>query len=198
MSTPNLPLRSEISNDGSGVASTLTQICSTVISEGGSEDLGVVRYRSTQGTHVDANVENTIYAIVGIRLKSAYIGTTIKILNASLQLQTASHRCEWMLIFNPTVAGTFTYSNLTNSAVQTAVGATANTVTGGTIITGGFVESGGNPAGGAGSGRSGIDNALVLGSTISGTVDSIVLCARPIGGSTNVDVEGSLTWREIL
>ncbi len=30
------------------------------------------------------------------------------------------------------------------------------------------------------------------------TVDSIVLAVRPIGGSTNVDVEGSLTWREIV
>lgn len=33
---------------------------------------------------------------------------------------------------------------------------------------------------------------------IDGTVDSIVLCARPIGGSTNVDIEASIGWREIV
>ncbi|NIR25857.1 MAG: hypothetical protein GWN77_02615, partial [Gammaproteobacteria bacterium] len=71
-------------------------------------------------------------------------------------------------------------------------------VTGGTSITGGYIESAGNAGGGAGSADSGIENALRLGSAIDGTVDEIVLCVRPIGGSTSVDVEGSITWREIL
>ena len=198
MQTPNLPLRSEISNDGTGAADSLEQICSTVISEGGSQDIGIIRYASTAGTHVDANTENSIYAILGIKLKSAYIGTTIRIINSSIQLHTANHKCEWMLIYNPTVAGTFTYSDQTNSAVQVAKGATANTITGGYYITGGFVESGGHQSGNAGSTSRGIENALRLGSLIDGTTDSIVLAIRPIAGSTNVDVEGSLTWRELL
>lgn len=219
MSTPNLPLRSEISSNGASVytkgegifddknglflkavggTNSLTQICSSVISEGGSQDLGVSRYASTAGTHLDANVENTVYALLGIKLKSAYIGTSIKILNAALQLHTAANRCEWKLILNPTVAGTFTYADETNSAVQVARGVTANTITGGYDLTGGFVESGGAASGGAGNASRGIDNALLLGSLIDGTIDSIVLAVRPIGGSTNVDVEGSLTWREIV
>lgn len=198
MTTPNLPLRSEISNDGTGAADTITQICSTVISEGGSQDLGVLRYASTAGTHVDMAVENTIYAILGIRLKSAYIGATIKLINAAMQLHTASHECEWIIKFNPTVAGTFTYADQTNSAVQIARGATANTVTGGYDMGGGFIESGGVASGSNGSLSSTIDNALTLGSKIDGTVDEIVLCARPIAGSTDVDIEGSLTWRELV
>lgn len=198
MSTPNLPLRSEISNDGTGGASTVTQICSSVISEGGSEDLGVLRYASTAGTHVDMAVENTIYAILGIRLKAEYIGATIKLINMALQVHTANHEVEWILKFNPTVAGTFTYADQTNSAVQIAKGATANTVTGGIDINGGFVESGGASTGSNGSLSSNIDNALLLGSLIDGTVDEIVLCARPIAGSTDVDIEGSLTWRELV
>jgi hypothetical protein len=198
MSTPNLPLRSEISNDGSGAADSIKQICSTVISEGGSQDLGVVRYASTAGTHVDANTENTIYAVLGIKLKSAYIGATVDILTASVQLQTATDRCEWMLYFNPTVADVFTYADETNSAVQIARGATANTISAGYQITGGYVESVGVAGGGAGSAERGIVTALKLGSTIAGVVDSIVLAVRPIGGSTDVDVEGSLTWRELV
>lgn len=198
MSTPNLPLRSEISNNGSGVAASMTQICSSVISEGGSQDLGVIRYASTDGTHVDANTENTVYAVLGIRLKSAFIGASVKLINAAIQIQTASDKLEWCLYLNPTVASTFTYAGETNSAVEIARGATANTVTGGYKLTGGFAESGGVQVGSAGSDSRGIDNALLLGSTISGAVDTIVLAVRPIGGAVDVDVEGSLTWREIV
>ncbi len=143
MSTPNLPLRTQIINSGAGGASSITDICSSVISEGGSQDNGMVRYASTAGAHVDLAAENTLYAVVGIRLKTAYLGLTVKILKAELQLQTASHRCEWVLMLNPTVAGTFTYSDVSRSGVQRALGATANTVTGGYEIDGGFVESGG-------------------------------------------------------
>lgn len=197
MRTPNLPLRSEIVNNGSGVAAQITQICSTVISEGGSQDIGSIRYASTNGTHVDMTTENVIYAILGIRLKTTHLAESIKILNAAIQVHTASDKLEWMLILNPTVAGTFNYVDETYSGVQIARGATANTVTGGYKITGGFIESGGVQAGAAGSGSEGIDNAIRLGSLIDGTRDTIILCARPIAGSTAVDVEGSLTWREL-
>jgi hypothetical protein len=198
MQTPNLPLRSEIENTGTGAESKLSQICSTVMSEGGSDDLGVIRYASTEGTHLDANTENTVYAVLGLRLKENYIGATIKLLNAALQLQTASHRCEWFIALNPTVAGTFTYAGETNSAVEVARGATANTVTGGYKIVGGFIESSSNAGGAAGSDSRGISTTLNLGSLIDGTRDYYVLCVRPIGGSTNVDVEGSLVWRELV
>ena len=197
MTTPNLPLRSEISNDGSGAADSMTQICSTVISEGGSQDLGVIRYASTDGTHTTATTENTIYAVLGIRLKSNYLGAAVNVLNAALQIQSATDKCEWILIGNPTVAGTFTYADESYSAIQVARGATANTVTGGIKWAGGYIESGGAQSGSAGSASAGIANAIRLGSAIDGTPDEIVLCVRPIGGSTSVEVEGALTWREL-
>lgn len=193
MSTPNLPLRYSLENDGTGDATTMDHICSTVISEGGSQDLGVLRYKSTGGTHIDANTQNTIYAIIGIRLKSTHLGATIKLVNTTIAEHQGNKNYEWMLIFNPTVAGTFTYSNETNSSIQTATGATANTVTGGTIITGGYASSaqkGGITV------SSEIENALLLGSAIDGTPDEIVLCVRPVGGSANIDIEGAITWRE--
>jgi len=197
MSHPNLPLRSEIANDGTGAASSMTQICSTIISEGGSSDLGSVRSASTDGTHVDANTENTIYAVLGIRQKSAYKSCTIKLLDFALQEHAGSSQLEWMLLINPTVADTFTYADETYSAVQIARGATANTVTGGYRLAGGFFESGGAQQGSSGSTSGVLNNAIKLGSLIDGTVDEIVLCVRPVAGSTNTDVEGSLTWREL-
>ena len=102
-----------------------------------------------------------------------------------------------MLILNPTVQNTFTYVDESRSAVQIARGGSTNTVTNGFKLAGGFFESGGAALGSAGSLGSEIDNALLLGSLIDGTVDEMVLCARPIGGSSAVDIEGSLTWREL-
>lgn len=198
MTTPNLPLRSEISNDGTGAADTITQICSSVASEGGSQDLGVIRYASTAGAAVTTDNENEMFAVIGIRLKAEYLGASVKILNAALQLQTANITAEWSLYFNPTVAGTFNYADQSNSAVQIALGATANSVTNGTQIGGGFIESGGNAAGANGGVSSGIDTALRLGSLIDGTADTIVLAVRPVGGDSAADFEGSLTWRELV
>lgn len=194
MKTPNLPIRWEISNDGSGAASNLDTICTSVISEGGSEDLGTVRYAATT-THVDANSAGTTYAVIGMRLKTEYLGETVKLLKASLIEVQGSKDLEWSVKWNPTVASTFTYADETNSAVQIARGATANTVTNGIDIGGGFFNSGQGNSGGNIS--SGIASALNLGSKIDGTVDEIVLCVKPLTGSTNTDVWGSLTWREL-
>jgi len=203
MSDSNHSLRYEIRSTG-GTAS-MQHICSSVASEGGSQALGTLFYTSTAGTHVDCNTENTIYAIVGIRLKTTHLSTTIRLLNMAMQVQTAGEFGEWMLIYNPTVAGTFTYSDITNSAIQKATGATANTVTGGLFMSGGYIESGGGGGGGGGGGNpvggsasAELNNALRLGSQIDGTRDEIVLCFRPIAGSTNVDIEGAVFWRELV
>jgi len=197
MSTPNLPLRYQIETTGSSPASSLKCICATVISEDGVQPLGVLRYASTEGTHVDCVTENTLYAIIGIRLKSGHGGASIRVERLGIQIQTGSEDGEWVLVFNPTVAGTFTYAGETNSCVEVARGATANTVTGGTKFAGGFAQS---TSGGAGSG--GIDipiqNAILLGEDIAGNVDEIVLCWRPIGGTSDHDIEGSVTWRELV
>jgi len=197
MSSPNHSMRYEIRSTGG--TDSITHICSSVASEGGEQALGSLFYASTAGTHVDCAVENTLYAIVGVRLKSTYLDNTIRLLNMAAQLQTANHFGEWMLIFNPTVAGTFTYSNITNSSCQYATGATTNTVTGGTQLSGGYIESGGT-AGRVSGGSAGseLNNALRLGSKIDGTPDEIVLCFRPIAGTTDADVEGALFWRELV
>lgn len=197
MSKANLPIRCEIENDGTGPAATFTQICTSVSSEGGQNPLGMVRSVNTGGTHLDAAAENTVYALIGIRLHANYLAENVKLIESSIQLQTASHKCIWEVRFNPTVAGTFAYATLSQSAVQYALGVTANTVTGGYAVASGFIESGGPQSGSAGSVSRDLETSLKLGSLIDGTSDTVVLCITPVGGSTNVDIEGSLTWREL-
>ena len=190
MSTPNLPLRYQIENDGTGGAATIIHMCGTVISEGGVEDNGILRYKSTEGTHIDANTENTIYALVGIRLKSTHLDATINLTDFSVLAET-NDDFEWLLYWNPTVAGTFTFGDETDSAIQTAIGITENTITDGIVMSGGFSVA--TKDGGIAEGA--LKNALRLGAKIDGTPDKIVLCVRPL--SINADVQGSLSWREL-
>lgn len=193
MTTPNLPLRYSIENDGTGAATTLDHICATIITEAASEALGFIHYTSTQGTHVDANVENTVYAVLGIRLKSTHLDALIDIVDVTIAEHVGSKTYEWMVLFNPTIAGTFTYSDVgPDIAIQSATGALANTVTNGHFLSGGMASSA--TKGGADTGS--VLSALKLGSAIDGTQDEMVLCVRPIGGSTNIDVEGSFTIRQ--
>ena len=199
MSTSSLPLRYElISTSSSGVCS-MRAISAAVISEGGTEDTGAVHHSSTRGAGVSTDTENVFFAVIGIRLEATHVGTEIVLLDAALQIHTASETLLWVLLWNPTVAGTFAYSDIANSSVQRALGAgVTNTVTGGVHMGGGFIESG---AGGAKSGSGGgfLNTSLHLGVDYAGTaLDEIVLCVMPIGSTSTATVEGSLTWREHL
>lgn len=189
MRSPNLPIRYEIESTADADAGALECICSTVISEGGQDDTGVTRYISTAGTHVDANVADTLYAILGMRLKSTHIDNVVRIIGASIVNETAGD-FEWVILLNPTVAGVFSYSDLSASAIQYATGATANTVTGGTQLSGGFVASG-TKGGGV---LAELNNLRYLGAAIDGTADEIVLAARPL--SANADIQAGITFKE--
>lgn len=185
MSTPNLPIRYEIINSGSGAASTMDCICSTVISEGGTQRNGILRHRDSSA--MSTLTTGTKYAVVGMRLKSPY-SASVLVENISMLCTTVNDFAHWEMIFNPTVAGTFTYSSMTNSAVETAVGASTNTVTGGYELDGGFFSTSAPPS-------NIVPNALRLGSSIAGTPDTIVLCITPI--TNNITAYGSMTWREL-
>jgi hypothetical protein len=197
MSTPNLPLRYELINDGTGAQTTLDHICSSVMSEGDLEPIGKLQYISTAGTPVVCTSASVIYAIVGIRLKAAALGATIDILDMALQVQSASDSGEWTLRISPSVASAFTYSDVTNSALQRALGASANTVTGGTIVGGGFLASDAAASGGKGGFSTNLENAIRLGSAIDGTPQTLVLCFMPNAATTAVSVEGAITIREL-
>jgi len=195
-SNPNLPIRYQMVTTASSGVCSMRVICSAVISEGGTESVGVLHRESTAGASVETAVEGTLYAVVGIRLKSDRLSTTVEIVSGALQVQSSGEYVEWVILFNPSVSGTFTYSDLDNSDCQTALGATVNTVTGGTEIGGGYSESsGGNGAGG--SDAASISDELKLGAAIDGTRDQIVLCVRGIGGSSSATVEGGIAWKEL-
>lgn len=188
MSSPNLPLRYDIQSDGTG-GGQLDHICGTVMSEGGLEQTGVLRSVDTLNTHLDANTPDVTYALLGIRLKSSYLDISVVPEFMSMISET-NDDFKWSLLLNPTIAGTFTYSDVTNSAIQRAAGATANTISAYEVkIDSGYAQS-----------ASSVDRqfvtALRIGSAIDGTPDELVLAVTPL--SANADIQGSLTIRELL
>lgn len=205
MSTPNLPIRFHIENlnvAGTGAASKLEHICSTVMSEGGSQDIGVSRSISTSTTFVSAAAAGTTYAVIGLRLDADHLDGVVKITGMSM-LESAASSVEyiWKIIYDPTVANTANFSTSwtdvasSESFVEYAIADNAdpntNTVTNGVVIASGYVGAGGK----SNASSSEVDTAVQLGSTISGTSKEIWLCVTPL--STNADIYGSLSWKEI-
>lgn len=70
MSSPNQPIRYEITNDGTGAADTFEAICATVMSEGGIDSTAITTYVSRNGTSQTLANQDLYTPIVSIRLKS--------------------------------------------------------------------------------------------------------------------------------
>jgi hypothetical protein len=189
MSTPNLPLRYSIENDGTGGAASLDHICGSVASEGGANDNGILRHADS-GSVTIANI-GTLYPILGIRLKAGYPGAVILAQALSLITTSVNDVAHWELIFNPTITlndGTFTYADVTNSGVQIAISNGLPTAAGGVEVDGGYFNQE-LPI------TSAIPNAKKLGLAINGTPETLVLCVKPI--TTTVTLQASFTWREL-
>jgi len=199
MSTPNLPIRYFIENDGTGGAASLDAICCTVISEGGSQDTGQIRGITTNGTTITLTTTAIWYGLIGIRLKSTDLGAIVKVLKTSLVVLSASNDIEWCLAFNPTLrAGSTTFEGFpANSSVNYQICNGSQTFEDPDyILDFGYASSGGGQAGSAGVAER-LDTALRLGSAVDETRDEIFLMAKGVNGSASVEVQCGILWREL-
>jgi hypothetical protein len=189
MSSPNQPLRWEIRQNGA-TAGTFKFICASVNSEGSLNALGKVLSANLGNTHVNANSTSTKYAIIGAQVQASKIDTLVEVLTFTA-LGLTNDDFLWELWWNPAVTGTFTYTPITSSAVAIAKGSATggNTVSGGSLLSSGYGSS-------SSAIREKIESALRLGMTIDGTLDTVVLSVQPL--SSNLDILGSITWRELV
>lgn len=193
MSTPNLPLRVEIINDGTGAANSLTHICASVVTEGGLQETGFSLATDRGATPLVTLNDTSFYPLVALRLKSTYLGVNIDIKKASIVV-SSSTLYHWVLLLNPTVVGTaLSFTGITNSALEAGVGTTnATTVTGGTVLDSGYELS---------QNESELmaifPNKLAIGSNIANTSDILVLAVQRITGTTESFYAG-LTWNETI
>ena len=141
ITTASLPLRYEINNTGiTTSASTLKQVCSTVISEGGYELRGVQQAVGTPvQTPVDLTTAGTYYTVASIRLKATPNRLdAIAILTALSILGTTNNATyNWQV----RATGTSNGGTWTDAGVDSAVEYKVNggTYTGGRVLASGYV-----------------------------------------------------------
>lgn len=119
ITTASLPLRYEIKNTGTTASSsTMKQICSTVISEGGYELRGLQQAISIPITSARTlPTAGTFYPIVSLRLKTTALDAIV-ILTAISTIADTSSNFNWQVRANPTTTGGTWVSAGTDSSVE--------------------------------------------------------------------------------
>ncbi len=183
MTNPNLPVRYSIQNNGTGVASSILQICCVVISENGNNFTGISRSIDRGLTSlVTANTDGLYYPLLAIRLNSSYKHSRVDISRIAI-LCTSTASYHWIISINPTIVGTaLSFSQLTNSSIDYAIPTNATTIT---ATTGTVVSSGYNTQGATAPALDLIAIGQVrLGSTYAGVFDYVTLSISRITGTT--------------
>ena len=140
ITTASLPLRCEVTNTGvTASASTLKQVCSTVISEGGYELRGL---QQAIGVPITAprnlTVAGTYYPIVSIRLNGSYLDAVV-ILTALSIMGEGTGIYNWKVIASGTTTGGTWVSAGVDSSVNYNI--TGTSFSGGRTLASGFITS---------------------------------------------------------
>ena len=192
MSTPNLPIRYEITNVGAAGGSTLEQISSAVLVEGNLRDESVI-LAADRGASGLASIDNAnLYPLVSIRLDVTRPGATVHPESISVATNTAGTKFKWALVVNPTIGGSdaASWTAITGSAVQYDVSRTiSNTITGGTVIASGYGTDGSSVV-------EDLSTILSLGISLTNVSDELVLAVQKLGGG-NDTFFGAIGWREL-
>lgn len=140
ITTASLPLRLEITNTGiTANPSTLKQVCSTVISEGGYELKGAQQAVGTPvTTPTSLAVAGTFYPIISIRLDASSLDAVV-ILTALSIMGVATGIYNWKVISGGTTTGGAWVPAGANSSVEYNI--TGTTFAGGRTLASGFLTS---------------------------------------------------------
>lgn len=188
MTTAILPVRYEIENTNTTASlSVLKQICSTVISEGGYQQVSALTWARMTAV---MTATTSFQPMVSIRLKSTSLGAVVlpSVYNAIPIGSTLDY--EIVLMKNPTLTGASWTSLSTN--VEYDVAATA--LTGGTIVQQSYT-SGSNQGSALASGGTDYNFDLQLGVSLAGVSDIYTLAARTI--SSTDDIIGALSFYDL-
>lgn len=188
MQTAILPVRYEITNTaGTASSSTMQQICSTVISEGGYQDISrtYVAQRSPK-----VNVNTTPYPVVSIRLNASYLGAIVIPSGINLYPEDNGYYTV-ALVKNGALTNSTWSSTLSNGQVDVDTGATAISFSQDDIVQLDYVAS-------SATSKSTLSQSteynwsLQLGVDLSGTSDIYTLVANI--NTLNGDVLGNISF----
>jgi hypothetical protein len=184
MSTPNLPLRYEINNSGLGAASSLTHICTSVVTEGGRSETGIIRGLNRAANTLVTLDAPAIFPLVGLRLKTTNLGAFIRFIDQKI-ICTSTAEYAWYLILSPTVGGVApTWIALANSSVEYCFPSNTTTLSAGTILATGLASDSSSPTGTQLGTEKTIQSDLVIGSNIAGVPQQVFLGVQRLTGTT--------------
>ena len=142
ISTGSLPLRYEIENTAATASnSTLKQVCSTVISEGGYELRGAQQAVQVPiGSPRDLTTALTYYPVISIRLKTVPDRLDAIVILTALSILgiTNNANYSWQVVASGTTTGGTWTSAGTDSAVEYNI--TGTSFTGGRVLASGFLN----------------------------------------------------------
>jgi hypothetical protein len=196
ITTASLPLRYEITNTGatSGV-STLKQICSTVLSEGGYELTGLqqaigipVNSPRTLGT------AGTFYPVISLRLKSTRLDGIV-ILTALSIMPISTGNFNWQMVATGTTTGGSWVSAGTNSCVEYNITGSTFSTTGGRILASGFFNASNQGAGQVDILKEALFKFQLERNALTSTPYELTLIIASDGSSDTV--VASMDWEEI-
>lgn len=194
ITTASLPVRYEIFNTaGTVTSSTLKQICSSVISEGGYELRGA---QQAVGSLITAphslTTAGTYYPVVSIRLKSTALDGIV-ILTALSIMGVAIGIYNWQVRSSATTSGGTWVSAGTNSVVEYNI--TGTGTSGGRVLASGFLTS---------SSQASVNTDILKEALFSFQLERDSFTSTPyeislvVTASTNTElVYGSMDWEEI-
>lgn len=188
MTTATLPIRYEITNTGATAnASMMTQICSTVISEGGYNNFGTTQSAGTGTTPIRLSNSGVYYPIVSIRLNSSRLDSIVFPRQIDV-LSPSVNYYRWVLLQNPTLTGATFATTSPTGTVDIDVAATA--------LSGGIEIQSGYASAREVSILSAVDYfQFQLGRTLAGVSDIITLAIAAT--ANNADVLAELGWQEL-
>lgn len=188
MTSPNLPLRYSIENDGTGTAQDLYCVCGSVSTEGAVTHAGVPYSFATTASVTLPDTANT-YALFVMRLKSTHQDSSVVPHDFQAYCGTADDVLV-QIVYNPTITGNaLSYSGVTNSAVEVATCDASNRVT----VMGSIAHSD-YLRGKTQATTLGVDEVIPMGAFIDGTSTTIALVAR--GFTASAKCYGCANWRE--
>jgi hypothetical protein len=195
MTTATLPLRYEIKNTGVTTSnSTLKQICSTVISEGGYQLYGTQQAVQTPvDSPIDLTSAGTYYNLISIRLKSNRLDAVAILTALSLLAITNNSYYNWQIRAGGTTStGTWTSAG-NDSSVEYKIG--GSTITGGRILASGYTTSTTQSSIPVDILREALFKFQLERNGLTNTPYELTLCAAAsFAGS---DIYASLDWEEI-
>jgi hypothetical protein len=198
ITTASLPLRYEITNTGiTTSSSTLKQVCSTVISEGGYELRGL---QQAVNTPITAPVDlpspaGTYYPVISIRLKSSPDRLDAIVILTALSLMGIGNGPEynWQVRASATTSGGTWTSAGVDSAVEYKID--GGTVSGGRILASGFFSSTNQSSTSVDILKEALFKFQLERNGLTGTPYELTLvCAT---NSAGADVFASLDWEEV-